>query len=216
MIGREGGEATRSERGNTDADVVEVWIHGEGGWSLTPSIHYRIPTDIFDYQMMIGSLESKDDLEALADQMCTEEASSSRSKSEVSYTDIWVAGETWSGTPSSKYEVPSDVFEEILRGDCAKIFEKISSKSDLDDLVYQVRQNGAPSQQTDTISRAASTTEVKRCGHVCFISSVKEGCCRCSDRRAMREEGTYPQYQDGVGWVDNASRGSGYCPHCKY
>ena len=56
-------------------------------------------------------------------------------------------------------------------------------------------------------------TQVKWCGHDCYPSSTKY-CCSCSDQRPMRTGNTYPNYIDGVGWVDNASRDDGYCPIC--
>lgn len=58
--------------------------------------------------------------------------------------------------------------------------------------------------------------EIKTCGHECTASSVKDGCCKCCDKRPIQPEGTYPQYKDGEGWTDDANRNFGYCPFCSF
>lgn len=70
-----------------------------------------------------------------------------------------------------------------------------------------------PARLVTTVPRS-NLSQMKECGHRCTHSSLRE-CCTCMDRRPMRLENTYPQYVDGHGWVDSASRKSGYCPFCK-
>jgi hypothetical protein len=50
------------------------------------------------------------------------------------------------------------------------------------------------------------------CGRKCELH-VKTGCCWCLDKR--KEQTGYMQYVDGVGYVENASRTTGYCQACK-
>ena len=47
-----------------------------------------------------------------------------------------------------------------------------------------------------------------------FMLNPSLGCCACEDLRPVMEEGTYPMYIDGTGWVNQAMRGAGYCPYC--
>lgn len=203
-----------------NAKDTPIWVHGEGGWGLMPSIHYRFPSDVFDFHMLMGSLETIDDLEILLDQVRSQRLDD-ESEQLRSFTDVWVAGDTWSGSPSVFYEIPKDVFSALINSGTAIQDEigKITCQLDLDNLIKFVRENGAASLKTSNSATEKCATiniESKLCGHECFVSSIKQGCCRCMDRRPLRDEGTYPQYIDGCGWIDNASRGSGYCPHCKY
>ena len=55
--------------------------------------------------------------------------------------------------------------------------------------------------------------EMKQCGHSCSPSSL-QACCPCSDKRPMKKGNTYPEYKDGAGWTNTASRSAGYCPVC--
>jgi hypothetical protein len=77
-----------------------------------------------------------------------------------------------------------------------------------------------PSMNASACASASTTTgtrrncELKKCGHECSVSSLKQ-CCGCMDQRPMQAERTYPAYLDGVGWVNNANRNAGYCPICK-
>ncbi len=58
--------------------------------------------------------------------------------------------------------------------------------------------------------------EVKLCGHECTISSLKETCCKCGDKRPLQVENTYISYIDGKGYTNSCSRNAGYCPVCVY
>ena len=54
----------------------------------------------------------------------------------------------------------------------------------------------------------------KSCNHFCSFSSLNK-CCGCMDLRPVVEDGTYPVYMDGTGWVNCGRRSAGYCPVCK-
>jgi hypothetical protein len=54
-----------------DGGGVEVWVSGDGGdWSCGPSTHYRIATPVFDHGMMVGRLNTREDLAEAAEQSC--------------------------------------------------------------------------------------------------------------------------------------------------
>lgn len=63
------------------------------------------------------------------------------------------------------------------------------------------------------IERQTLARVVKACGHACYPSSVDK-CCQCSDLRPVIPDGTYPTYEDGVGWTNSGFRKDGYCPVC--
>jgi hypothetical protein len=54
--------------------------------------------------------------------------------------------------------------------------------------------------------------EPKICGHN-YCSLNTDQCCACSDQRVGM--GGFERYVDGVGFVNDASRGQFYCPGCK-
>ncbi len=124
----------------------------------------------------------------------------------------------WSGSASSCFKIPSDVFRYLQHNDADTRINNLTNESDLLKLVENVRYeiaNGSSPHVDEHVIRIA-INELKICGHLCTTSSVKDGCCRCADSRPHREEGTYPMYIDGEGWADKASRGAGYCPVCRY
>jgi len=70
-----------------------------------------------------------------------------------------------------------------------------------------------PRAGTVTRINSGRNSQVKDCGHRCWPSFLPN-CCTCSDKRPLLDEGTYPMYKDGIGWVNEANRNAGYCPNC--
>lgn len=66
---------------------------------------------------------------------------------------------------------------------------------------------------SEATSATALSKETKKCGHLCYPSSVPM-CCACSDLRPVLEGNAYPAYVDGEGWTDNATRDAYYCHVC--
>lgn len=199
--------------------TVDVYVGGDGGsWSCTDSVLYRIPTEIFDYNMLIGRLNTKEDLDYLISEL---QAGCSLSAVDNSaMTDIWVAHSgVWSGYPCLKFSLPADIFHHLQTGNAEHTIGKLTSQEDLFGLIVKSRQEmlegSAPCARESVSIANYSTIEVKDCRHSCTISSVKIGCCACSDLRPLSPNGKYPMYRDGVGWVNEAERSSGYCPHCR-
>ena len=197
------------------SNTVTVFVGGDGGcWSCEPAVLYKIPTDIFDYNMMIGALCTQEDLEAMMDTLRRENIKRPLDE----YTDIWVNyDKTWSGLPSVKYEIPIDVFDHLQRiGNTEKTIGNISCNQDLERLIERCRNGAIDLIPEEIIRTRPKNTEVKKCGHICTASSVKDGCCACFDIRPIQMEGTYPCYSDGVGWTNSATRSYGYCPYCQF
>jgi hypothetical protein len=194
--------------------AIDVWVGGDGVyWSCAPSPLFRVPTQLFDEMMLMGALETQEDLEALV-----EKIGNGTQYADDYYTDIWVGqGGNWSGLPSVLYRIPEDVFEYLQQGDTRRTIGGLESAYCLEQLVAKTREEmftGVVAEQ-EVITRSRPTnSELKICGHNCTRSSIKERCCKCSDRRSCREEGTYPMYIDGTGWVDEAMRSAGYCHIC--
>ena len=64
------------------------------------------------------------------------------------------------------------------------------------------------------MQRPTGTRSCPTCQKVCFLPERLGKCCACLDRRPVQPDGTYPQYVDGVGWVNTGRRTAGYCPLC--
>jgi len=196
-------------------EYVDVWVCGDGiTWSCQPSQLYRIPTELFNYNMMIGALDNEYDL-----QMLIGKVSKDNVKYE-DYTDVYVgADKNWSGLPSVLYQIPSDVFDYLQKkGNTEKTIGRLESQDDLHKLIELIRfemKNGIVEAPQIIPYTKPLNDEMKTCGHMCTISCIKDVCCKCSDIRPIREEGTYPSYVDGEGYRDCAMRNEFYCPICK-
>lgn len=201
-----------------DCETIDIYVCGDGGiWSCTPSVLYRIPTEIFDYQMMIGGLDCQEDLDLLVENIAKDE----KRFGDDEYTDIYVQNSgSWSGVASVRFSIPADVFNHIqLKPDVDKILGRLHNNFDLEKLIEKSRYeiiNGVSDAVVELVRSRPLNVEEKKCGHVCTRSSVKDGCCGCMDRRPINESGVYPMYIDGQGWTNMASRGAGYCPQCSY
>lgn len=209
-------------------EVVDVYVGGDGGcWSCSPAILFRIPTDIFDLSMVMGRLNSIEDLEVLMEEI----RENNIQVDDVDTTDVWVSrGGTWSGLPSNHFKIPVDVFnflvgygdesesDKATMKDTESTIGSLFTKEDLDCLIKKTRYeiiHGPICRATYHGTRTKPpNNEMKNCGHPCSTSSVKEGCCLCMDNRPMRPEGTYPNYIDGKGWVYESNRNAGYCQFC--
>jgi hypothetical protein len=210
----------------SSSNLVDVWVSGDGGhWSCLPSKLYQIPTSVFDYYMLIGRLNTQEDLEILISQIAENKTDSTLPNDNEEYTEVWIShGGNWSGSRSLHYQLPIEVFDFLQETtDTSKTIGGLTSLEDLDDLIERTRvQMSGKSieismdDKPSTLKAMKGTTEIKHCGHTCSTSSVKETCCSCSDRRPIRTDGMYPLYIDGVGWANKSSRGAGYCPMCKY
>ena len=101
--------------------MVQVWVSGDGGeWSCGPSTHYRIPTPVFDRSMAIGRLNTKEDLQEVAEQAAKDEASGVLQEtypawSGDAYSDVYVSFDgNWAGLPPVLYNIPDDVFQFLV------------------------------------------------------------------------------------------------------
>ena len=92
-------EAKASESSSSSSLFVNVYVNGDGiDWSCTNSQLFRIPTELFDYYMLIGQLETREDLQKIIDKV----ASANISCPEDAYTNVYVQSNgAWSGIPSS-------------------------------------------------------------------------------------------------------------------
>jgi hypothetical protein len=117
--------------------IVDVWVGGDGVyWSCTPALLYRIPTQLFDECMLLGSLDTKEDLDALVERMIIERIDDDS----YSYTDIWVGqGGNWSGLSSILYKIPSGVFHQLQKRDTSRTIGGLESEWDLEKLVQKTR-----------------------------------------------------------------------------
>jgi hypothetical protein len=200
--------------------VVDIYVGGDGGtWSCSDSVLYRIPTEIFDYNMLLNRLNTKEDLDLLISEQMRGESSYSSNDSPL--TDIWVAHSgLWSGSPCIKFSLPADIFSHLHTGNTEETIGKLQTQQDLIELLIRSRSEMLEGRVSEAgIMRDSCITfsniEVKTCGHQCTISSVKSGCCSCCDTRPIDRNGKYPTYRDGLGWVNEATRYAGYCPHCQ-
>ena len=122
-----------------DPDGVVVWVSGDGGdWSLSPSIKYVLPTDLFDQAMQVYALNTQQDLQELQQRARREieagtrrgppgESSSGSSHgggaasgaepSGSQWTTVYAsAGGSWAGLPPQRFVLPSDVFAYLTEG----------------------------------------------------------------------------------------------------
>lgn len=220
MVGKDCNHDSSHDNNDSDGNgnshqPIDVWVGGDGVyWSCVPSILFRVPTQIFDEFMLMGALETKEDLEMLLERISKD----GKQYSEVAYTDIYVGqGGNWSGFPSVLYQIPADVFEYLQKGDTSKTIGLLESMYCLEKLIAKAREEirtGVVAEKEIVPFSRPTNFELKLCGHNCTISYVKEGCCKCLDRRPYREEGTYLNYADGIGAVHNAKRSAGYCHIC--
>jgi hypothetical protein len=199
-------------------DAIDVWVGGDGGtWSCSPSILYRIPTEIFDYEMMMGTLTTQEDLDLLMEKL----NKNPKVYADDEYTDVHVQyGGNWSGLPSVLYRIPIHIFQHLQKkGNTEKTIGRLKNNDDLEKLIEKMLleiSTGIEEEEELVLVRSRPpNVEEKLCGHFCTASSVKEGCCECMDKRPICEDG-YLSYIDGEGWGNVASRGAGYCPYCQY
>eukprot|EP01038_Epipyxis_sp_PR26KG_P007927 gene7927-10760_t len=204
---------------NTSSGIVDVWVGGDGGtWSCSPSVLYKIPTDIFDYNMMLGCLQTQEDLSALMEKLHYEKIICN----EDNCTQVHVSsGGVWSGLPSIHFQIPVDVFDYLQQQNGGKLIGRLNTQNDLLILIDKVRNEIMTGIVVDEpnesmVRSKPQNSEIKDCGHACTASSVKSGCCKCEDLRPIRDDNTYVCYVDGKGWVEEASRGAGYCPFCYF
>ena len=114
-------------------------------------------------------------------------------------------------------KIPREIFDILVLTDRDKMIGDLSCQEDLDSLISWVQKEslGVFPMSLSVPKGAPPNLDMKSCGHLCTYSSVKTGCCSCMDQRPIRVSGhLYPRYKDGKGWVDDATRGAGYCPHC--
>lgn len=204
---------------NDDDDLnitenIDVFVGGDGiTWSCSPSMLYHIPTELFNYNMMIGALENEQDLQYLINNI-------DNTVTFDDYTDVYVnADKSWSGSPSSLYKIPLDIFEFLQqKGNTEKTIGLLENETDLEILISKSRyemKNGQSIDSPAIIYSKPKNKEIKNCQHWCTLSTQKDGCCSCLDTRPMRKEATYPNYVDGLGYQNTASRNEFYCPICK-
>ena len=207
---------------------VDVWVGGDGGdWSCSDSTLFRIPKELFDYHLLIGQLNTKNDLELLMESTRREMQQGLRDIHEEC-TNVYVSHDgNWAGLPPRQYRIPLDVFQYLQVDNRAKAIGRITSEADVETLVKQIREEIEEESRCDGIDRGRCkrcgkrrilsddalcsvcttfsymNTETKLCGHTCTISSMKDGCCVCLDLREVLQDNTYPLYIDGQGWVSS-------------
>lgn len=202
---------------------ISVYVNGDGtgSWQCFDTPLYRVPTRLFDYYMLVGALSTTEDLQRVVEQGRAEGLAA-----DEEYTSVYVAQDgSWSGSPSNLFVIPSDVFCYLQNQhhprdpNNERTIGRLETPADLESLVERVRNemlNGIVMfAEREILPRSRPlNVEEKLCGHCCTVSSVKTGCCACLDARPVQEEGTYPAYLDGRGWVDDAKRDAMYCPLC--
>lgn len=170
------GDDERRQTDDSDAidPTVTVWVGGDGGsWSCSPARFFRVPTEVFDYSMLMGRLNSPEDLEELIEQTLTDQ------KAYKQFTDIWVShGGSWSGAPSIQYEIPGDIFAYLLAKDMQNTIGELTCPEDLKRLIDESRKGALFKRSKYTASGKdfQPMVEMKGCGHLCTASSVKEVC----------------------------------------
>ena len=194
---------------------------GAGSWQCFDTPLYRVPTKLFDYYMLLGALNTSDDLQRVVEQGRAEGLASVEE-----HTSVYCAQDgTWSGSPSKRFVIPPDVFDYLQSQrhprdpNNERTIGRLETQADLECLIERVRNemlNGiAMFEAKDIIPRSRPLNEEEKlCGHCCTVSSIKTGCCACLDARPLQQEGTYPAYIDGRGWTGNANRDAMYCPIC--
>lgn len=167
--------------------------------------------------MMLGALETQEDLDLLMERIRSECLGATDD-----FTEVYVQNGFWSGEPPYHFKMPTDVFLFLQRDNtvACKTIGNLTCEEDLAKLVQETREeieNGPKVKESIIVKRSLPpNVEKKMCGHVCTMSSLKEGCCSCLDKREILDENSYPLYVDGIGWENAGSRGCGYCPYCQY
>ena len=170
-------------------ETVDVYVNCEyNNWSCRPATLYKIPTEIFNYNMMIGSLEDENDLQQLVNKI-------DQNIVYDEYTDVYVgADKNWSGVESILFQIPLDVFDYLnnhSKQSTNKTIGRLENQSDLQTLIEKTRY-GMINGEVKTLEIVYSKPkngELKNCGHTCTMSCLKTGCCMCMDMRELRDEG---------------------------
>ena len=203
-------------------DFVDVYVSADGySWSCSDSQLYKIPTEVFDRAMAVGSLETQDDLDRLMENIvhCNPKYQNLEG---LDVTDVYVQNGFWSGEAPYHFKVPSDVFTYLARDDdvAARTIGVLTNDEDLSSLIENTRdeiKNGPKIKTKVQLERSLPlNVEMKNCGHVCTMSSLKDGCCSCLDTRPHTEDEKYLIFVDGIGWQSTGSRGCHYCAYCMY
>ena len=129
----------------------------------------------------------------------------------------------WSGEAPYHFKVPSDVFTYLAKDDdiATKTLGLLTNEEELLSLIENTRdevKNGPKEKEKVQLERSLPlNVEMKSCGHVCTMSSLKDGCCACLDTRPLlSEDEKYPLHVDGIGWQNIGTRGCHYCAYCMY
>lgn len=210
---REVDEGKRRKQGESaPGEWTTVYASHDGSWAGLPPLHLCMPVDVFTYlsadtkrSKAIGWLDSEAGLQSLVvatrqemvddeeeeEEMRQQENSSCRRGACSLCARHRILSRLEAEAPRSDGRAGEGPLEDVCRRCVALVLGARGS--------------------------AQRRTETKLCGHVCTISSLKEGCCGCADLRPQLDDGQgYPLYIDGEGWRDTASRGAGYCPVCRY
>lgn len=121
-----------------EIQLIDVYIGEYNYWSCFPARLFRIPTHIFDERMLLGALETKEDLENLVDQV----SNSGKQYIDSDYTDVYVGPEgQWTGVEWMHFKVPLDVFTYLIeRKDTDKTIGRIDSTETLNSLIERSRE----------------------------------------------------------------------------
>lgn len=213
---REIDEGRRRKQSDSSAgEWTTVYASHDGSWAGLPPVHFLIPADVFAYlsadekrSKAIGWLDSDASLQSLVASTRQEMADEDEEEEEAKQQESSGSGSARRGACSlcSRQRFLATLEAEGPRSDGR------AGEGPAEDVCRRciALLRGAR-------GSALRRTETKLCGHVCTISSLKDGCCGCADLRPVLEDGQgYPLYVDGEGWRDTASRGAGYCPVCRY
>ena len=217
------------EEGDIDGDnssiestIIDVYVSADGySWSCSNSKLYSIPTDVFDRAMAIGSLETQEDLDRLMENVVHNDPRYQNLEG-LEVTDVYVQNGFWSGEAPYHFKVPMDVFTYLAKDQdvASKTLGLLTTEEELHALVETTRfeiKNGPKVKEKVQLERSLPlNVEMKKCKHMCTMSSLKEGCCACLDTRPLAEEGMYPLHVDGTGWMNVGTRGCHYCAYCMY
>ena len=170
-------------------ETIDVYVNCEyNSWYCRPATLYKIPSEIFNYNMMIGALEDENDLQNLVDKI-------DQNIVYDEYIDVYIgADKNWSGVDSVLFQIPLDVFEYLnynSKQSTDKTIGRLENQADLNILIEKTRDemiNGVIVTPEIVFSKPKNG-EMKDCGHMCTISCLKTGCCSCLDVREVREEG---------------------------
>jgi hypothetical protein len=94
----------------------------------------------------------------------------------------------------------------------SEVEEEESEENNSEESSFLLSESSDSISEEETFYLDASVYELKLCGHTCTISSIKETCCACGDKRPLNELST--RYLDGRTTV-LVSRDYYYCPSCK-